>query len=180
MSKKVLVITSSFRKGGNSNTLAERFANGAKEARNEVEVISLEDKTIGFCKGCLACGKTQKCVIQDDAIAIAEKMKEAEVIAFASPVYYYSISGQLKTMLDRVNSLYSSDYAFRDIYLLSAAAEDGEETVAGSVTAIQGWVDCFEKAKFVKTIFAGGVNDRGDIVGHKALEEAYEVGKEIS
>ena len=87
MSKKVLVITSSFRKGGNSDSLAEAFANGAREAGNEVESISLADKTIGFCKGCLACGKTQKCVIKDDAVEIAEKMKNADVIAFATPVY---------------------------------------------------------------------------------------------
>lgn len=179
MSKKALVITSSFRKGGNSDSLAEAFANGAREAGNEVEIISLADKTIGFCKGCLACGKTQKCVINDDAVEIAEKMKNAETIAFATPVYYYSVSGQLKTMLDRANPLFTTDYNFCDIYLLASAAEDGEETVAGTQTAIQGWIDCYEKAKLAGTIFAGGVNDKGDIAGHQALEEAYNVGKKI-
>lgn len=179
MSKKVLVITSSFRKGGNSDSLAEAFANGAREAGNEVEIISLADKTIGFCKGCLACGKTQRCMINDDAVEIAEKMKNAETIAFATPVYYYSVSGQLKTMLDRANPLFTTDYNFRDIYLLASAAEDGEETVTGTQTALQGWIDCYEKAKLARTIFAGGVNDKGDIAGHKALEEAYNTGREI-
>lgn len=179
MSKKVLVITSSLRKGGNSDTLAEMFAKGAREAGNEVEMLSLADKNIAFCKGCLACGKTQKCVINDDAVEIAEKMKDAEVIAFATPVYYYSVSGQLKTMLDRANPLFTADYNFRDIYLLATAAEDGEETVAGTQTAIEGWVDCFEKARLAGTVFAGGVNDKGDIAGHKALEEAYNAGREI-
>lgn len=179
MGKKVLVITSSLRKGGNSDTLAEYFAKGAEEAGNEVEVLSLADKTVGFCKGCFACQKTQKCVINDDAVEIAEKMKNAEVIAFATPIYYYSVSGQLKTMLDRANPLFASEYAFRDIYLLAAAAEDENETISGTKTAVQGWIDCFERAKFVKTIFAGGVNDKGDIAGHKALKEAYQAGKEI-
>ena len=179
MSKKILVITSSFREGGNSDSLAEAFANGAREAGNEVEVISLANKTIGFCRGCLACLKLGKCVIDDDTVAITEKMKNAEVIAFATPVYYYSVCGQLKTMLDRANSLYASDYQFRDIYLLASAAEAEESAVSGTQTAVQGWIDCFEKAHLAGTVFAGGVNDKGDIVGHKALEEAYNAGKTI-
>lgn len=179
MGKKVLVITSSLRRGGNSDTLAEMFANGAREAGNEVEVISLADKTIGFCKGCLACGETQKCVINDDAVEIAEKMKKADAIAFATPVYYYSVSGQLKTMLDRANPLFTADYNFRDIYLLATAAEDENFTVKGAVTALEGWVACYEKARFVKTVFAGGVNKKGDITGHSQLKEAYRVGRNI-
>lgn len=179
MSRKVLVITSSFRKGGNSDSLAEAFAKGAKESGNEVEVISLADKDIGFCKGCLACLKTQRCVINDDAVEITEKMKDADVIAFATPIYYYSVCGQLKTMLDRANALYTSEYKFRDIYLFASAAEEAEETISGTQTAIQGWIDCYERAKLAGTIFAGGVNDKGDIVGHKALEEAYKAGREI-
>ena len=168
------------RKGGNSDTLAEVFAKGAVEASNEVEIVSLADKKIGFCRGCLACQKIQKCVINDDAVEIADKMKNADIIVFATPVYYYSVSGQLKTMLDRGNPLYLSDYAFRDIYLLAAAAEDEDDTFDGTVTTIKGWVSCFEKAKLVKTVFAGGVNDRGDIEGHSALDEAYKAGKAIS
>ena len=179
MSKKVIIITSSLRKGGNSDSLADSFANGARENGNEVEMISLADKTLGFCKGCLTCGKTQKCVINDDAVEIAEKMKVADVIAFATPVYYYSVSGQLKTMLDRANPLFTTDYKFREIYLLASAAEEGKETVAGTQTAIQGWIDCYEKAHFAGTVFAGGVNAKGDITGHRALEEAYELGKSI-
>ena len=67
MSKKVLVISTSPRKGGNSDTLADEFARGAREAGNQVEKIFLADKTIGFCKGCLTCVKTQRCIIRDDA-----------------------------------------------------------------------------------------------------------------
>ena len=180
MSKKVLVITTSFRKGGNSDSLAEAFANGAREAGNQVEVISLANKNIGFCKGCLACVKTQRCVINDDAVEIVEKMKEADAIAFATPVYYYSVSGQLKTMFDRANPLYTSDYNFRDIYLLVSAAEDEKETVVGTQTAVQGWIDCYEKTHLAGTVFAGGVNNKGDIKGHHALEEAYRLGKKTA
>ena len=163
MSKKVLVISTSPRKGGNSDTLADAFARGAREAGNSVEKVTLYDKTIGFCKGCLTCQSTCRCVIH----------------AFATPIYYYGMSGQMKTMLDRANPLFPADYAFRDIYLLAAAAEEDEHTVDGAVTGLQGWIDCFEKARLAGTAFAGGVTAVGEIQGHPALEKAYEMGKNI-
>lgn len=126
--KNVLIISSSLRRGSNSEVLAEEFARGAADAGNKVELISLRNKDIRFCCGCLACQKTQKCVITDDANAIVAKMHDADVIAFATPIYYYEMSGQLKTLLDRANPLYPSDYRFRDIYMLTSAAEDDEST----------------------------------------------------
>ena len=179
MSKKVLVISTSPRRGGNSDTLAEEFARGAREAGNDVEKVALYDKTIGFCKGCLACQRTKRCVIRDDADAIAQKMLTADVIAFATPVYYYGMCGQMKTMLDRANPLFPADYAFRDIYLLAAAAEEDEHTVEGTVTGLMGWIDCFEKARLAGTVFAGGVTTVEEIQGHPALEKAYQMGKAV-
>lgn len=179
MPKQVLVVTTSLRANSNSDALAETFAKGARDAGHMVEVISLKDKKVTFCQGCLACQTTQKCVIQDDAAAIAEKIGRADVVAFASPVYYYGLSGQLKTLLDRCNPLYSSDYFFRKVYLLATAAEEERSTVDGSVKGLQGWVDCFEQATLVETIFAGGVTVPGEIKQHPALERAYEAGKAI-
>lgn len=179
MSKKVLVISTSPRKGGNSDVLADEFVRGAREAGNSVEKITLIDKTIGFCRGCLACQSTQHCVIHDDADAIAQNMLTADVIVFATPIYYYAMCGQMKTMLDRSNPLFSADYAFRDIYLLAAAAEENEHTVDGAVTGLMGWIDCFEKARLAGTVFAGGMTSVGEIQGHPALKKAYEMGKNI-
>ena len=105
MNKKVLILSSSPRKGGNSETLAAAFANGALEAGNLVETVHLREKNYGFCRGCLACQKLGHCVIRDDAVEVTAKMHDADVLVFATPVYYYSVSGQLKTMLDRANPL---------------------------------------------------------------------------
>lgn len=179
MSKKVLILSSSLRRSSNSEALADELRRGAEDAGHSAEKISLAEKTISFCRGCLTCLKTGKCIINDDSREITEKMFRAEVIVFATPVYYYSICGQLKTLFDRANALFASDYSFRDIYLLAAAAEDEDETVKGAVTAVQVWVDCFEKAALKKTIFAGGVSDAGDIKGHRALREAYETGMKL-
>lgn len=177
--KNILVISTSLRAHSNSEALADEFARGASEAGHKVEKITLRDKDIRFCKGCLACQKTQRCVINDDAPAIVEKMHDADVIAFASPIYYYEMSGQMKTLLDRANPLYPSDYRFRDIYMLTSAAEDETATPERAVTGLTGWIDCFEKARLAGTVFAGGVNDPGEIKNHPALTEAYELGKDI-
>jgi len=179
MSKKVLIISTSLRCGGNSDMLADEFVRGASDAGNNVTKVSLADKKIASCKGCLACQKTQKCIIGDDANEIVQQMLTSDVIAFATPVYYYGMSGQMKTLLDRANPLYTTEYAFRDIYLLAAAAEDEETTISGTVTGINGWIDCFENACLAGTVFAGGVNEKGDIAGHAALAKAYEMGKGV-
>ena len=179
MRKNVLILSSSPRKGGNSETLAAAFAKGAQEAGNQVETVYLREKQYGFCKGCLACQKLGHCVIKDDAVEIAAKMHDVDVLVFATPVYYYSVSGQLKTMLDRSNPLFGTDYAFTKVYLLATAAEDGPETVAGSEKAVQGWVDCFPRCELAGTVFAGGVTDVGEIAGKTKKKKAHQMGKEI-
>ena len=179
MAKKVLIIETSLRTGSNSDILAESFAKGAKDAGNDVEIVSLKGKRIGFCTGCFACQKLGKCVITDDANEITEKILEAEVVVWSTPIYYYEMSGQMKTMIDRANSLYPRDYKFREVYLLSTAAEDESCTDEKAVNGLKGWIDCFEKAEFKGKVFAGGVNERGEIAGHKALDEAYAMGESI-
>lgn len=179
MSKHVLIISTSLRNRSNSDILADSFMSGAKDAGNMVEKISLYGKSFTFCKGCLACQKTQKCVIQDDAVEIVEKMRKADAIAFATPIYYYEMSGQMKTLLDRANPLFSSDYSFREIYMLTAAAENSAEVPEKAVNGLRGWIDCFEKAKLVGTVFAGGVNNPGDIAEHSSLKDAYEMGYKV-
>ena len=177
--KKVLVIGTSLRTKSNSQVLADAFAAGAREAGNEVEELSLRGKKLAFCRGCLACQKIGKCVIDDDANAIAEKMKAADVIAFATPIYYYEMSGQMKTLLDRVNCLFDSDYRFQDIYLLSAAAEDEAEVDEGAVHGLKGWIACFERSRLAGTVVAAGVTDPGEIQGHPSIEKAHDMGASI-
>lgn len=177
--KKVLIISTSPRANSNSHALAGEFARGAKEAGNDVELICLRDKEIKYCMGCLACQKTGKCVIKDDAPEIVAKMHDAEVIVWSTPIYYYEMSGQMKTMIDRGNPLFDSDYNFTDIYLLTSAAEDEPEVPQRAISGLQGWIDCFERATLKDTVFAGGVTMPGDINGHKALAEAYNMGKTV-
>jgi multimeric flavodoxin WrbA len=141
--KNILIISTSLRKGGNSEVLADEFKRGALENGHSVEKICLHDKKIGFCKGCLACQSTKSCVIKDDANAIVEKMQQADVLVFATPIYYYEMSGQMKTLLDRANPLFPADYTFRDIYLLAASADGNPASMDGAEMGLKGWISCF-------------------------------------
>ena len=177
---KVLVISTSLRLKSNSDALAESLIRGARDAGHEVEHISLKGKDLKFCTGCLACQKTQQCVLKDDAVRIAERVKASDTLVFATPIYYYEMSGQMKTLLDRLNPLYPSDYRFRKVYMLMTAAEDEAFVPEKAVSGLQGWVDCFEKAELAGTLFCGGINDPGEASGKKeAQEKAYEFGKAL-
>ncbi len=175
---KVLVLSTSLRANSNSDILTQQLIAGAKDAGHEVEHVSLKGKTISFCIGCMSCQKTQKCVLKDDAVAIAEKVREADTLVFVTPIYYYEMSGQMKTLLDRMNPLYTSDYRFRKVYMLSVAAEDEEAVPEKAVSGLRGWIACFEKAEFVGSLFCGGLNDPGEADKKEAeRREAYEFGR---
>lgn len=176
---KVLVITTSLRKISNSELLADEFIKGAKDAGHDVEKISLRGRKLGYCIGCLSCQKTGKCVIKDDMTEINQKLHDCDAVAFATPIYYYEMCGQMKTLLDRANPLYGSDYRFRKVYLLSTAAENDENTADRAIEGLCGWVECFEKAEFAGTVFSGGVNKPGEVRTSPSLKEAYKLGSEI-
>ena len=177
--KKVIVISTSLRAGSNSDMLAEKFAEGAKASGNVVEKISLRGKEIKFCVGCLSCQKTGACVFKDDVPEIMAKVKEADVVCWATPIYYYEMSGQMKTLIDRMNAMYSREYRFRDIYLLTTAAEAEEGTPRRAEMGLTGWIDCYGKSSLKGHLFCGGVNDARDIEGNASLMQAYEMGKGV-
>ena len=177
--KKVIVISTSLRHGSNSDLLADKFVEGAQAAGHEVEKISLVGKDIQFCKGCLACQQLGRCVINDDVNGIMNKVLKADVVAWATPIYYYEMSGQMKTLIDRMNAMYPLDYQFRDVYLMTTAAEDEEQVPKRAEAGLTGWIDCYPKSRLAGTLFCGGVNGARDIEGNPKLQEAYELGNNI-
>lgn len=178
--KKVLIISTSLRTNSNSDILARECEKGARDAGLDTECVSLKGKDIKYCIGCLSCQKTGKCVLKDDVADIMAKVKEAEVIVYATPIYYYEMCGQMKTLLDRLNPLYSSDYNFRDIYMITTAADDGDATFDKAYSGLQGWVDCFEKATLKGKLVAGGVDEAGSVNNFVDIKnKAYELGKNL-
>ncbi len=179
--KKVLVISTSLRTDSNSDILSTAFLRGAKEAGHQTEYISLVEKEIAFCKGCMACQHSKKdCVIKDDAIVIAQKVKDADVVVFATPIYYYEMSGQMKTLLDRCNPIYDTDYKFREVYLIATAADTEEKAMDGAIKGLEGWVECFEKARLAGVVKGVGIEFPGDAFNNsEALQKAYDMGRNV-
>lgn len=164
MVKKVLVVSTSLRGNSNSEILAKECERGAKDAGHEVEFVSLRDKDI----------------LKVDVAEIMAKVKESEVVVFATPIYYYEMCGQMKTLLDRLNPLYESDYKFRDIYMLATAADDDAHATDKAYNGLQGWVDCFEKAELKGYAFGKGIAEPGDAKNHaETLLDAYNLGKSL-
>ena len=178
MSKKVLIISSTPRMGGNSDKLCDAFAEGAKEAGNEVEKVRIADLKIGYCTGCYACQKTGNCVIKDDARSVIDKMMAADVIVLASPVYFYSICAQLKALIDRTVVVYPNLTNKRFYYLLTMADTDRAK-FDGPIAALRGFLDCYEGSKEAGMVCADGVYELGAIDGTKFLAESEKLGERI-
>ena len=177
MSKKILIISGSPRKGGNSETLCDQFAKGAVEAGNEVEKISLAGKNIGFCIGCYACEKGE-CFQKDDAPAIIEKMLLADVLVLSTPVYFYSMAAQLKALIDRSVMVYPQ-IRNKEFYFIMTMADTEEKNFTGTLEALRGFMLCCENSVEKMVIKAAGVYEKGEIVNHPAMNESYGAGKNV-
>lgn len=179
--KKVLILSASPRRGGNTDTLCDRFMQGAVEAGHQVEKIFLKDKNIAYCSGCGYCfgGATGKCTISDDAAEINQKMIDADVLVFSTPVYFYSMDAQMKTLIDRTTPRYR-EMANKEIYYILAAADDEIEATHRTIEAFRGFtIDCLKGAKECGIIFGGGTFMPGDVKDKPAYNQAYEMGKKV-
>ena len=178
MNKKVLIISSTPRKGGNSDKLCDAFAEGTNEAGNKVEKMRISDLKIGYCTGCYACQKTGKCAIKDDAQGVIDKMMAADVIVLASPVYFYSICAQLKALIDRTVVVYPNLTNKRFYYILTMADTDRTK-FDGPIAALRGFLDCYEGSKEADMVCADGVYEKGTVNGTKFIAEAKALGQSV-
>lgn len=177
--KKVVIVETSPRAKSNSSALAEEFARGAADAGNEVEVASLRELEYGWCKGCLACIKTKSghCVQRDDLDELAQRIREADVLALATPIYFYTMSGQMKAVLDRMTPLLPVGTRFSDVYLIAMGAESDESAFEGAVHDLKLWTDCYEGARIAGTLLAGGLQAQGAAARNtELLAKAYAMG----
>ena len=174
---KVLIVSTSIRGGSNSEILAKECEKGAIAAGHEVEFVTLRDKEIKYCIGCLSCFETQKCVLTDDVAEIRDKVRAADAIVYATPIYYFEMCGQMKTLLDRMNPLYTDVYNFRKVYMIATAADEGDHVFEKAYNGLLGWVDCFKNAELCGLYAAGGVGDAKVILHYdEYLKGAYDFG----
>ena len=181
MGKTILILNGSPRKNGNTSALVEAFARGAEESGNKVVPVFLDDMTIHGCKGCFGGGKNpdSPCVQKDDMEKLYPVYRQADVVVLASPLYYWSISGQLKTAFDRLFAVAECDPDYRNppkesVLLMAAEGHGFEESLY--------WYDRLEQHigwKSLGKVLCGGVMAVGDIQGRPELEEAYRLGRSI-
>ena len=176
MSKNILLLSGSPRKMGNSDLLCEEFLRGAREAGHQAEKIFLGEQKIAYCSGCGFCYSTQACGQKDDMAAILEKMIAADVIVMATPVYFYTMNAQMKTLIDRTVSRYQ-EISAKEFYFIVAAADSNVAAMERTIEGFRGFLDCLNGAKEKGVVYGVGAWQKGEIVGTKAMEESYALGK---
>lgn len=177
--KNTLILSSSPRKGGNSDILCDEFMRGAVKAGHAVEKIFLGNKTINYCTGCSTCSLHGKpCPQKDDMAEILEKMLSADIIIMATPVYFYTMSAQMKTLIDRCCGLYTK-IADKEFYFIVTAAEDDKSKMERTIDTFQGFLDCLENPTIKGVVYGLGVWHKDEIKGNKAMSEAYQMGLKL-
>ena len=175
---KILIISGSHRKGGNTELLAEAFAKGAA-AHHHVEIVSVRDYKVNPCLGCNACFKTNGvCAQKDDMTILYEKMSQADMLVIASPVYFYGISAQLKAVIDRFHNPIRDTFHIKKMALLLVGAATLPELFDAILAEYNLCLNFFNIEDAGK-VLVRGVKDKGDINNTNALNEAYKLGYSI-
>ena len=177
MKKNVLIIAASPRKNGNSDLLCDQFLKGALDAGHQAEKIRLNEREINYCTGCGICNETHQCIQKDDMAPLLEKMVQADVIVLATPVYFYSMDGQLKTFIDRTVPRYT-EIKNKEFYFILTAADTQKKNLARTLEALRGFTeDCLEGSHEKAVIYGTGAWQKGEIIQTPAFKEAYLAGR---
>ena len=184
MSKKIIILNGSPRMKGNTAGLIDAFVQGAEQVGHTVKTFNLQKMNIHPCLGCLGGGKNpdSPCTQKDDMDQIYSVYEEADIVVLASPMYYWSITAQLKAAFDRLFAVAEKDGDYRNqkkecIMLMAAEGDtkDNFEPVEHYYHALLKHLEW----KNAGEVYAGGVMKIGDIKGHPALEEARRLGLSI-
>ncbi len=179
MSKKVLILSGSPRKGGNSDILCDEFMKGATERGNIVEKIRVSEKNIKPCSACYFCRDNGgKCVHKDDMAEILQKMIDADVLVLASPVYFYSVDAQLKALIDRTVARWL-EVKNKEFYYIVTMADEELSSADTTLACFRGYADCVSGAKEMGVIIGNGVYTKEEIKNTNKLKEAYEMGLNV-
>ncbi len=178
MGKNVLIIESSPRMKGNSNLICEEFAKGAAEAGNDVTIVNINKKNIGFCRACDACMRNGgTCILKDDMAEVLDMYKKADVLVLSTPVYYYGITAQMKTFIDRTYPIWQH-LGSKDVYYIVSAGLD-LKIIERSLGDLDGFVEHLESYEIKGRLYAPDVMDAGLVKGKQILEDAYNMGKQV-
>lgn len=176
---RIVVLVGSMRKGGNTDLLAQAFVKGAKK-NNTVEIVSVADYKVNPCIGCNSCFTREgnKCFQNDDMTAIYEKLKSADMVVIASPVYFYGISAQLKAVIDRLHTPMRNEFQIKKLALILVGAATLPELFDAVKLQYQLVLNFFH-LEDAGMVLVRGARDKGDVKASRALKEAYELGLSV-
>jgi multimeric flavodoxin WrbA len=159
--------------------LCDQFASGALDAGHHAEKIHLRDKKIHYCTGCGTCFLGgNSCPQQDDMQDILEKMRAADVIVMATPVYFYTMSAQMKTLIDRTCARYR-EIENKEFYFIITAVDTSKPAMERTLEGFRGFTSCLTGAREMGIVYGTGAWNMGEIKGNPAMQEAYRMGQSI-
>lgn len=186
---QTVIVLGSPRKNANSETLAKVVAEELEKGGHTVDYIRLNSLDIRPCQGCGGCDKTGKCVLKDDLTPLYEQVDAADRVIFTSPVYFYSVSAQLKGFMDRMQAGWSRKYNLkvrfrqgegRRGYLIATAATKGQRIFDCSELPVRYTFDAMD-IDSGPSLLVKGVDHRGDVKKQQeAVDEAREFGRKIA
>lgn len=177
MSKKILILSGSPRRGGNSDILCDEFMRGAEESGCQVEKIRVATKNIHPCIACYSCRDNDgRCAFADDMAEILQKIIDADVLVLASPVYFYSVDAQLKAVIDRTVARWT-EVRNKEFYYIVTMADEESASADTTLACFRGYADCVEGAVEKGVIIGGGVYEVGEVKQTPTVTRAYEMGK---
>ena len=178
MNKKVLILSASPRRNGNSDILCDQFLKGALEAGAQAEKIFLKEKKINYCTGCGACFGGKGCSQNDDMTEVLQKMIDADVLVMSTPVYFFAMNGQMKTLIDRTCARYT-EIKNKDFYFIVTAAETNIQKMQRTLEEFRGFTSCLDDPKEKGIIYGTGTWKMGEVKTSPAMSQAYEMGKNL-
>jgi len=181
MSKNIVVLSGSPRKGGNTDMLAAAFIEGAENAGKNVTAFRVADLNISGCTGCEHCFSNATkgvCFQKDDMPAVLNAVRKTDALVLASPVYNFDVTGQIKLALDRFYALLNEKIPVKRAMLLMACADEDAGTAGGAVNMYELWLK-YQKWEDAGVLIVTGVHKPGEIAGRNELEKAKAMGRDI-
>lgn len=176
---KIVVLEGSPNKSGSSNMLADEFISGAKEAGHSIEVIDVAHADIHPCTGCIHCGYEGPCSQKDDVDIIRQQILAAEMIVFVTPLYYYGMSAQLKTMIDRFCAFNSSIQRKRMKSALISAAWNADDWTFDSLMSHYKTLVRYLNFEDMGAVLGKGCGTPSMTRQSKYMKTAYELGRKL-
>ncbi|WP_296031384.1 flavodoxin family protein [uncultured Treponema sp.] len=176
---RILVLNGSVRRGGNTELLAQSFAEGARK-NNSVEIVSVADFKVNPCIGCNSCFKREgnACFQNDDMTKIYKKLKNTDILVIASPVYFYGISAQLKAVIDRLHTPMRDSFPIKKLALILVGAASLPEMFDAVKTQYRLALNFFG-LEDAGTVLVRGAKEKGDVKNTDGLKEAYNLGSSM-